>query len=436
MIKVSVIMPVFNAEKYLSLALESVLHQTLREIEVICVDDGSTDRSLEILRSYQKKDNRITILRQKNSYAGVARNYGMSVARGKYLSFLDADDYFIPEMLEKAYCNAEEQKADLVIFGGEYFQEDINHRTPFPALLREENIPEGEGFDNREKLEKLMTITTPAPWNKLFLRTFIDKYQLKFQSSKRVNDLFFVELALACADKIGIVRENLIYYRSDNQHSLQGSKKGSSEQFADVLMDLQSKLQELRLYDKVKKSFQNLCIENCFYNLESIHDADEFEKMYNALKTRIFMELHILDTDQQDYFNRQDYEKYQYIMMHSPVQYWMDQCHSQNGRQYLFPYQMIPKGSRIALYGGGQVGKAFFRQMEKTQYCELAAWVDRNVREAEGRTLYTPEDMDWNTCDYVVIAIEAEKRAEVIKIELRQNYGIPSDKLIWYNPIV
>ena len=119
MIKVSVIIPVYNAENYLPMALESILKQTLTDIEVICVDDGSTDHSLQILEKYQKMDRRITILKQKNSYAGVARNYGMSVAKGKYLAFLDSDDYFVPEMLERAYRNGEEQGADVVIFDGE-----------------------------------------------------------------------------------------------------------------------------------------------------------------------------------------------------------------------------------------------------------------------------------------------------------------------------
>lgn len=436
MIKVSVIMPVYNAEAYLSLALESLLAQTLQEIEIICVDDGSTDQSLEILQSYQKKDDRIVILRQKNSYAGVARNYGMTVAKGKYLSFLDADDYFKPEMLEKAYNNAEEQTADLVIFGGEYFKDDIGDRMPFPELLKEEQIPAGEGFDNREKLEKLMTITTPAPWNKLFLRSFIEKHQLAFQPCKRVNDLFFVEMALACADKIGVVRESLIYYRTGNSSSLQGNNKDSPELFASVLMDVQRKLQELQLYEKVKKSFCNLCLANCLYTLEGMHDAEGFEKLYVALRTHIFKDFYLLDADPEDYYNPEEYEKCIYILFHTPVQYWMDRCQGSNGKQYLFPFQMIPKGSRIALYGGGQVGKAFFRQIEKSRYCDLAVWVDRKAKEAEGRRLHAPADTDWSVCDYVVIAIEAEERAETIKKELHQKYGISRDKLIWHDPLM
>lgn len=90
--KVSVIMPVYNSEKFLKECIESVLNQTLKDIEVICVNDGSTDNSLQILEEFQKKDSRLIIINQKKQYAGRARNNGIKYAKGKYLSFLDSDD--------------------------------------------------------------------------------------------------------------------------------------------------------------------------------------------------------------------------------------------------------------------------------------------------------------------------------------------------------
>ena len=106
-IKVSVIIPVYNAEEHLEQCLDSILCQTLKEIEIICVDDGSKDSSPAILAEYAKKDNRVRVIRQENGGAGKARNTGLSAAKGKYLSFLDADDFSQPEMLEKAFNNQE-----------------------------------------------------------------------------------------------------------------------------------------------------------------------------------------------------------------------------------------------------------------------------------------------------------------------------------------
>lgn len=439
MVKISVIMPIYNSENCLSVALDSVMNQTLKDIEIICVDDGSTDRSVQILQSYQKYDERIVVLKQKQSYAGVARNYGMSVARGKYLSFLDSDDYFEPEMLEKAFENAEKQNADVVIFGGKYFVGNMENAISYPALLREELLPEGIGFDNREKIENLMSITTPAPWNKLFLHSFIKKHQLKFQPCKRANDAYFVELAIANADRIGIIREELVYYRTGNSNSLQGTGSESPEQFAEVLLSIQDKLQELNFFKKVEKSFRNLCLANCIYNLENMKNAESFEKLFVALKTNIFKKLRIEGTSRNDYYNTRAYDQYLYIMSHSPLQYWMDKYYGKmknaEGKQYLFPYEMILKGSRVVLYGGGRVGKVYYRQIEKSHYCILTAWADKKVKGYNGYSLYPPEKIDWNECDYIVIAIESEETAKLIKKELHEDFNIPYPKIIWQSPL-
>ena len=102
MIKVSVIMPVYNVEKYLHQCMDSLVQQTLTDIEIICVDDGSTDNSLAILQEYAQRDSRIIVLQQKNSGAGVARNTGMKIVKGEYLAIVDSDDFFELDMLEKA----------------------------------------------------------------------------------------------------------------------------------------------------------------------------------------------------------------------------------------------------------------------------------------------------------------------------------------------
>ena len=115
-IKVSVILPVYNVEKYLKQCLDTIVGQTLKEIEILCVDDGSTDDSVQILKEYEQKDHRIKVLSQKNAGAGAARNLGLRHASGKYLSFLDSDDFFEPDMLETAYEQAERYQAEMVVF--------------------------------------------------------------------------------------------------------------------------------------------------------------------------------------------------------------------------------------------------------------------------------------------------------------------------------
>ena len=114
--KVSVIIPVYNVEQYLHECLDSVINQTLKEIEIICVDDGSTDSSLEILKEYAAKDNRITVIAQENLHAGVARNAGLTVAKGEYVHFLDSDDWVDLDTYEKLYNIIKKQNVNLIKF--------------------------------------------------------------------------------------------------------------------------------------------------------------------------------------------------------------------------------------------------------------------------------------------------------------------------------
>lgn len=116
-IKVSVVMPVYNAEKYLVKSIESMLGQTLKEIELILVNDGSKDKSLEICEEYEKKDNRITVINKKNEGACIARNTGIEKAKGKYIQLVDADDYIENNMLEEQYNLAEKTNSEVVMCG-------------------------------------------------------------------------------------------------------------------------------------------------------------------------------------------------------------------------------------------------------------------------------------------------------------------------------
>ena len=111
--KVSVILPVYNEEKYLRQCMDSIINQSLKDIEIICVDDGSTDSSLSILREYEKTDKRIEVISVENENAGAARNKGIVVATGKYLYFPDSDDYCELTLLEDAYKEAEDKNADI-----------------------------------------------------------------------------------------------------------------------------------------------------------------------------------------------------------------------------------------------------------------------------------------------------------------------------------
>lgn len=129
MIKVSVVIPIYNVELYLKEALDSVINQSLKEIEIILINDGSTDNSLNIIREYAKKDKRIMVINQKNQGQSVARNEGIRVAQGKYVYFMDSDDYIDLDTLELCYQKAEKDKLDFLFFDAISFSKDSKLNT-------------------------------------------------------------------------------------------------------------------------------------------------------------------------------------------------------------------------------------------------------------------------------------------------------------------
>ena len=120
---------VYNVENYIEECLDSLINQTLKEIEIICVDDGSTDGTLKLLYKYEEADSRVKIIQQQNQYAGVARNNGMKHAVGEYIIFLDSDDFFEKTMLEKIYNEAKRKEADLLFFCFKVFDDEKKEKN-------------------------------------------------------------------------------------------------------------------------------------------------------------------------------------------------------------------------------------------------------------------------------------------------------------------
>ena len=164
MVAVSVIVPVYNVEKYLRKCLDGILSQTLKDMEVIAVDDGSTDSSPSILREYAKKDGRIRVVSRQNGGAGAARNTGLALARGKYLFFHDPDDFSAPRMLERLVANAERYNSDVVVAGRMLY--DNAARAESSARVAQKKIDTLVGeisrLRNSEAYRTGMFVTWPA----------------------------------------------------------------------------------------------------------------------------------------------------------------------------------------------------------------------------------------------------------------------------------
>lgn len=205
--KISVIIPVYNSEKYIAQCLESVINQPLKDIEIICVNDGSTDTSLDILNEYALKDNRIKIISQAHTFrgAGSARNRGIETATGEYISFVDSDDYIEKDFLQNLYETAKEYNADVACSG--VVRETENENI---IQLKFNEIKVSDKPDDNLKVSK--SLPFPYPWNKIYKREFIVSYDIKYVEDTYYEDLIFTPFVITKAEKLISVPDVFYHY--------------------------------------------------------------------------------------------------------------------------------------------------------------------------------------------------------------------------------
>ena len=204
MAKVSVIVPVYNVEKYLKRCLDSLINQTLSDIDIICIDDGSKDSSLQILEQYAQKDSRIVIYNQENSGLSVARNTGLEHASGEYIGFVDSDDWVDLDFYEKLYNSAKNNNADIAV--ADFIREHPN-KKPKRLKLKEEKIyttPEDKFMICKVHREGCV-------WNKIYRTEFIKSINLKFVPKMYYEDRDFTIRSLYFSKKL--VTTPNTYYR-------------------------------------------------------------------------------------------------------------------------------------------------------------------------------------------------------------------------------
>ena len=283
---ISVVLPVYNSSQYLKKCVESILNQTHRNIEVIFVDDGSTDNSVEILERYQANDERIKIIKQKRQFAGVARNNGMKAATGKYLIFLDSDDFYKHNMLENLFRVAEKKQAEIVIFGNFYYDNQLSKINNIYIP----NMP-GKIYSAKSLCPDIFSLCKGWPWNKMFLREFLIKENILFAPLLKYNDTCFVMVAVSSANRIVFINKPFVYYRTNNCHSLQGNKRQGSTCIIQAVIDIKKELEERDLdHGELHEAFireacaiiKSACID-VILNSDSIYDL---KVVFNCCKEK------------------------------------------------------------------------------------------------------------------------------------------------------
>ena len=432
-IKVSVVVAVYNSSAYLHQNLDSICSQSLENIEIILVDDGSTDGSDRILEEYAAKDSRIRVLYQRESSDGaaLARNMGVEAACGEYVSVLDADDFFEMDMLEKAYIRAKETEAELVIFDGDLYDEKIDAVRETGMILRREFLPEGKDtFTPRENADRLFFMTIGSAWNVLFSKELIDREALKFNSFHHADDLGFVYLGFAAAKKIAIMPERLIHYRCNNPNSQAGTLYKWPEAAGGAFAVLKTELERRDLFAAYQVTFTEMALHYFELYLEQMPDYNSFENLYLSWKEKYLHELALTELPDERLRQKRIIQIRQKLVDHSPGEYIFERmkCGELFTEDAGWRNRILPE-DRVIIYAAGKMGRRIFSEALGKQEFIIAGWADKQYGKL-GYPIISPEEAVSCKHDHMLVAVESKDVYEKITEELKKA-GEAEDKLIW-----
>ena len=279
--KVSVILPIYNQEKYLNKALKSLQAQTLKDIEIICVNDGSTDASLKILNDFREKDSRIKIITQQNQGPGAARNNGLKAAKGEYIAFLDPDDWFEPEALEALYAKSKKQDCDLIVFNYNKIGESgdiLGQYNLKKRLQRFYNLKEDENFSWQNIKPRVLGGMHPASWNKFYKHDLIKKHKLHFANSSLAEDNVFVFGATLYAKKIGYADKPYYNYLIHENSAIR-SRSDKNLCIFKSIDSVKKLINKMGLAEVLKNEFDGYVLRFLSYHIKQIASVNKFKEI-------------------------------------------------------------------------------------------------------------------------------------------------------------
>lgn len=374
----TVVVPIYNTEKYLNQCIDSIINQKLEDIEVILVDDGSTDASGRICEDYAAYDSRIRVIHQKNQGMLAARYTGTLAATGQYISFVDADDWidketyslFLPQMQEGI---------DIIIYGKGV--ETANSGTARPLFLYE------EGYYDKNRIRS--EIWKNALWDEKHRRSGIPH--------SLCDKIFKRELIL---QSYGLIEEKCHINIGEDAMIL------------------------FPILQWVESAYISHC---CLYHYRKHLANTPAYVLEDGYFRNLFNWYEYLDRHTGEITGIKKQLDYIYMnLMKARREYYGDYVRND---EYLFPFDRVPPKSKIILYGAGRVGSTYYDQLRRIHYVDLIGWMDKNFEKYPEKELSDPESIDRLTFDFIVIAVESD----TIDADIRRwlySKGIDQNKLV------
>lgn len=380
---VSIVVPIYNTAEYLQFCLDSIVNQTYKNIEVILVDDGSTDDSLEICQEYEKSDRRIHIVRQYHKGLVTARKTGVKNCQGEYCIFVDSDDWIQKNLVERTITLAVENKADIV----NYNLRSIVGTKTFDWRY---TIPDGvyEGKQLEDIYAKMMfDFKENQPGIVQSLCSKLVRKKLLWASMEKVDERISLGEDAAVVYQMMLLAKRIVV--TGNSYYCYMVRTNSMMQSVDT--DI---FKQIFLFQQYMKK---VCVKyNAKYKLNSQLQAYIIHFVEKGLKDVFLFNIRTL---------------------------------------YYIPSRIIQNmGKRVVLYGAGNVGQSYYRQLLQDSDIEIPAWVDREYdRDVYGRKIESPSVISNMNFDSLVIAVANENTAEEIKKILSER--VPKEKILWERPL-
>lgn len=379
-IEVSVVMPVYNKENYLREALEVILKQTLRQLEIICVNDASTDHSLEILCEMARQDERIIILNhEKNQGAGPSRNEGLQKARGEYVCFMDADDIYKEDLFEKELDALRRNRADIAVVEivNMYDGEEIPDIYYDGAELLE------DCYSMKDCKENLLTKWRWLIGNKMYRREFVVKQKLEYQDIRAANDIYFYIMAFMTAEKIVHVgcETPMGYYRIGVGGQITSYRKATDVYMA--FEKIYDEMQERNLWHSFYEYFYE-CFWGCIRGEWIRCKEDEINKeSYMFLKQDGLERVGFRELAREQFRNQAVYDNLAKIYEMDYESLWFlnfDEILKRRGDRVEKVLKRLEKENKIiALWGAAYRGTVFLRHSMEKRW-DIAAVIDSDVQ--------------------------------------------------------
>ena len=279
-------MPIYNTETYLRESVNSILNQTFEDFELICIDDGSTDNSLNILKELSENDSRLRIISQENRGAGFSRNKGMKLSQGDYICFIDSDDYIVPEYLERTYENIISNDSDIVMYKiGNIMNNKkipVKHHFAFEKIFKDIDFNDFT-FDSYAIRDYIFNFYF-APWTKLYKKEFLNGYDdFHFEEGLPYEDILIHIKTMLRVKKISFVPEYLYYYRKDNENSATFNPLTHEKIFSIIDM-VEEFLKENNYFEEFKEDFEFFKIHQTIYHISDPVDEEYYKKAKIFLK--------------------------------------------------------------------------------------------------------------------------------------------------------